>query len=446
MKKFFSPLLLLMAMTFAFTACEGDDLVFPDVHVALPGVNEDGAVVGVQEDTLTFQASVNNAENCIYSWSVDGDEVFEGPVFKFVPAEARQYVIGLKTTNEYGVYTTNEFTVSVTGKFLNGTFVLNEGNFSTDNGKLVFISDKGQVTDSAYFKANGSHLGHSSQDLFIADGKIYIISQDNNLSGDGVLVVADAATLKKEAAYTQELAELSNPTHIVVKGNEAYIRDGRGVNLFNLDTKEVKLISGTETAGSYSNKNRMALVDGKVYVMADDHLLVLEDGAIVKSISMDGKISGVVAGKGDIVWVSLDKQPAAIVKIDGKDGHVIATNELENVGLSAGWGATPAISAKGDSIYFSNNTTTIYRHIFGQNVTEKMTDVQSHIADAAMVYNNLAVHPETGDVYFTSIKGYGLNYLINDISVYNFDKGEAPIADYKNFTAFPAGVFFTANY
>ena len=446
MKKFFYPLLLLIAMTFALTACEGDELVIPNPTISAPAVNEEGFVEVTQEDTLVLQAAEANASNCTYRWYIDNQEVFEGPTYKFVPSEAGEYVIVVKATNDCGVYASTEIKILVGSKYKDGTFVLNEGNFSTDNGKLTFISPKGVVTDSAYFKANGSHLGHSSQDLFIADGKMYIISQDNNLDGDGILVVANAETLKKEAAYTKELESLSSPTHIVVIGNAAYIRDGEGIHLFNLDTKEVSLIEGTEAAGSYNCKNRMAKVGNKVYALGGNDLLVLENGSLLKTLPMEGKISGAVAGANDVLWVALDKQPATIVKINTKDDSVMASNELDKGGLSAGWGATPAISAKGDTIYFSNNSTTIYRHIFSENNTEEMVNVSDHIADANMVYNNLAVHPETGDVYFTTIKGYGLDYLINDISVFNFDKSDAPIADYKNHTSFPAGVFFTASF
>ena len=446
MKKFFYPLLLLFAITFAFTACEGDEFVIPNPTINVPAVNEDGFVEVTQEDTLVLQASETNSGNCTYEWFIDNKKVWEGPTYKFVPAAAGEYVIVVKATNDSGVYETTEIKVTVGSKYKDGTFILNEGNFSTENGKLIFISPKGAVTDSAYFKVNGSHLGHSSQDLCIADGKMYIMSQDNNLNGDGILVVANAETLKKEAGYTKELESLSNPTHIAVVGKMAYIRDGQGIHLFNLDTKKVNMIEGTEGAGAYSGKNRMAKVGNKVYAIGGNDLLVLENGTLSKKVNMDGKISGVIPGNHNNIWVSLDKKPAAIVDINAKDESVIATNELENYGVSAGWGATPAISAKGDTIYFCNNTTTIYRHIFSQNTTEQMVNVADHITDAVMVYNNLGVHPQTGDVYFTTIKGYGTDYLTNNISVFNFDKNVAPIANYKNVTAFPSGVFFTASF
>lgn len=441
MKKIFYPLLLLLATT--FTACSDDELTIPELSFETPELSDNGVFSVAQEDTLTLKVKALNTDLCLFHWMLDGEMVKDGPEYRFVSSELGEHTVSLKATNVDGGVAVREFKVNVYGKYLEGTFVLSEGNFSSGNGKLTFISPKGLVTDSAYFKANGSYLGHSTQDLCIADGKIYIVSQDNQLGGDGILVVADAATLKKEAGYTAELASLSNPTHVVVEGRKAYIRDNKGIHLFDLDDSTVKLVEGTRGAA----KNRMALVDHKVYAMAGKRLLTLEEGNVVSSQEMDGNISGIVTGKNGILWIALDSKPAKVVKLDGNKGTVLATNTLDaQYGLNAGWGATPSISAKGDTIYFSNNGTTIYRHLFSQNQTSVMVDVKEHVANAAMLYNNLAVHPETGDVYFTTIKGYGTDYLINDISVFNFEKNPYLQADYKNFTAFPAGIFFPASF
>ena len=443
MKKFFYPLLLLMAMTFAFTSCEGDDLVVPNLSINTPVLNQDGFAEVAQGDTLALQATVTNTEHCLYHWSLDGKKVFEGPTYKFVSTEPGNHVISLKATSVYGGTATVEIKVLVYGKYKNGTFVLNEGNPSSGNGCLTFISPKGEVTDSAYYRVNGSFLGSASEDLYIANDKIYIISQNGNAAGgDGMLVVANAATLKKEAAYNKELSDLSWPTHIAVIGNLAYIRDNAGVHTFNTVSGECEFVEGTKGAA----KNRMAVIGNKVFAFAGDKMLVMENGQLVNTVEVGPQISGLLKSDDNNLWVSCNVKKGKLMKVNAADYTIMQTNEITEGGLNAGWGATPAISAKGDTIYFSNNSTIIYRHIFSQNQTQAMTDVKEHIADANMIYNNLAVHPETGDVYFTTIKGFGLDYLINDVSVFNFDKGSAPVADYKNVTAFPAGVFFTASF
>ena len=57
------------------------------------------------------------------------------------------------------------------------------------------------------------------------------------------------------------------------------------------------------------------------------------------------------------------------------------------------------------------------------------------------------MHPITGDVYLNTIKGYGWDFTINNISVFNFDEDLiSPLkANYEDYTRFPAGIFYLEN-
>lgn len=92
-----------------------------------------------------------------------------------------------------------------------GTFILNEGNMTTENGSLTYISPEGYVLDDAYRTVNGSELGNVAQDMAFCDGKIYVISQNGNrnangaeFENDGMLVVMDARTLRRTASFSNE--------------------------------------------------------------------------------------------------------------------------------------------------------------------------------------------------------------------------------------------------
>ena len=90
---------------------------------------------------------------------------------------------------------------------------------------------------------------------------------------------------------------------------------------------------------------------------------------------------------------------------------------------------------------------TIYRHIFSTGETKLMVDAKTMVDNVGIIYNTCAVHPITGEVYLNSIKGYGQDYKINNISVFNFSGDEPELsANYENHTAFPAGTFFTYNF
>ena len=158
-----------------------------------------------------------------------------------------------------------------------GIFVLNEGNMTTENGSLTYITPDGFVIDDAYKAVNGTELGNVCQDMAFDNGKIYIISQngDENPVGttfenDGMLVVLDAKTLKKEKSFSKsELSVLDWPTHIaVLDESHVYIRDNKGVYRFDVNTKELKFIEGSEGAP----KSKFVVMNKKVYTIIDGYI------------------------------------------------------------------------------------------------------------------------------------------------------------------------------
>lgn len=403
-----------------------------------------------QEDTLIFKAKAT--EGSAITWSVDGKETAgKDSIYKFVSKELGAHTISV-TASKNEKRTVAQTTITVYGKYKYGTFVLNEGNMTSENGTLIFISPKGVVTDSAYFKANGTELGNVTQDLFIRNGKMYIISQNGKknavgttFANDGMLVVANAETLKKEAAYNDELATLSWPTHIAVLNEQnVIIRDNAGLYRFNTATKALTFIKGSRSAA----KLTMAVSNGKIFAAAGSKIYVVEadKDTISYGIDMKAAVSGVVKADDGNIWASTTGSPHKISKINYRDYSLIKANEISTGSVGAGFGATPGITAKGDTLYFSNASTKIYRHIFSANATEFMVDAKTMVENAGIVYNNIAVHPVTGEVYLNTIKGYGLNFLINNISVFNFS-GEAILsANYQDYTNFPAGIFFTYSF
>lgn len=326
----------------------------------------------------------------------------------------------------------------------NGVFVLNEGNMTTESGSLIYIDGKGNVMDNVYKTINGTELGNTAQDLCITDGKLYIVSQNGR--NDGKLVVADSKTLQKIAGYDGELSALSWPTNVAVLDDEnIFIRDNAGIYRFDRISGELSLVEGTARA----NKMTMAMVGGKVFAAQGNNVIVLEKGAtaVALTICMEAPVSGVLKAEDGNVWVSMTGNPGHIAKLDGTTGEVIKSNEVTEGSLSAGWGATPGITAIGDVLYYSGASTKIYRHDFATGESKLMIDAKTVVENAGMVYNNIAVHPKTGRVYLTTIKGYGWDFLINNISVFKPEDDSLVLEEnYKDHTHFPAGIFFPANF
>lgn len=335
----------------------------------------------------------------------------------------------------------------------NGIYILNEGNMTTENGSLIFITSTGEVMNNVYYNANGTELGNVSQDLFIKDDKMYILSQNGNNNSaatgkvnDGMLVVANAQSLKRIKAYNKEISKLSWPSHIAVLNDEnLFIRDNNGVHILNTATDELKLIDGTKGAA----KNNMAVVNGNVYVISGKKILKLEAGntKIVQEADFGTNITGLLRSKDNNLWISTNGTPAKISKIDSETLALIQTNEITVGRLGTGMASTPAITAKGDTLYYSNGGMTIYRHIFSKNESKQMISANEVLTNAGMAYNNIAVHPLTGDVYLNTMKGYGWDFTFNNISVFQDKDDEMTLKEnYKDYTRMPAGIFFNANF
>ena len=367
--------------------------------------------------------------------------------------------IVLQALDKNGLVYTAVVKVGVKGKgFCNedATLILNEGNMTTENGSLIYIDGNGTLSANVYESMNGTQLGNVTQDLYIYNKKIYFISQNGTRNAvgapfvnDGMLVVANSETLKKEASYEAEFSAMKWPTHVAVLNEEnVFIRDMHGIFRFNTSSRALILVEGTQNA----DKRTMAVADGKVFAVLGSKLLVLEkdQDKVSKTLEMEWPITGVLKAEDGNLFVSTQEYSTKankIAKINSKTYEVIKENAVELGSVSAGYGATPGITAIGDILYYSGADKKIYRHNFTTGESKFMVDVETEVENANIVYNNIAVHPKTGRVYINTIKGYGFNYLTNNISVFK-PEGDALVLEenYENYTRFPAGIFFPANF
>jgi hypothetical protein len=440
---------VLAVLTICFVACSKDESDVQEIEVSIENLSQTTSVA--QQDTIYLKAVGADDFQSAIAWAVDGKvENTKNLIFKFVSSKLGSHSITLSCGD-----VSAEINLEVYEQFRHGTFILNEGNMTTENGSLIFISPQGVIVDNAYRKVNGTDLGNVCQDLYITpDKKMYIISQNGRknplnteFDNDGMLVVANALTLKKEAAYNDELSILSWPTHIAVLNQEnVFIRDNAGVYVFNTVTKELKFVEGSQGAG----KNTMAVINQKVFVPCGEKILVLEAGKTTVSGTIDigAYVSGVIKSSDGNIWVSTTGSPHKIAKINSTNYSKIKENEITMGSVSTGMlAATPGICAKGNILYFSGLTEKIYRHDFTTGITEFMVDAFSVISDATIVYNTIAVHPVTGEVWMNTLKGFGWAFLKNNILAFDFSGSEPKLVkNYTDYTHFPAGIFFTYNF
>lgn len=326
---------------------------------------------------------------------------------------------------------------------LKGVLVLSEGNFSNETGKLGYISPQGTYTDNLYYQANGERLGHIAQDLFIAADKIYIVTQNGEKNGGkGLVIIADAKTYKRIKVYSaSDLPDLQNPSNLAVVAPYIYIRDRKGIHALNEQTGKLAFIPNTDGATNVS----MTTLQGVAYALAGSKLLALKDGKLSASVDLGTALSGVQRSQDGQLWIA-DEGNTQIIKYDPTKGTKQAHSLGDAPGIGKGWGYRSALSATGDTIYFSNAKLTIYRHIFSQNVTKQVADVSTLEPNVKINYNSLAVDPETGYVYFAGLKTYPEYKTENNILVLDPKTNYSVKYNLKGYTAFPAGVFPIASF
>ncbi len=460
MRKFYRTILSLTAAAGMFAACDSEETVYVPQEVIVTDtveiVRAEPPRVSISQETynmeltdsLVLRASAAGDSETTYRWTVDSAEVSTDSVYVFKTGHSGLFSLSVTVTNAEGESTANASVNVRPGKYKHGTFVLSEGNVSAGSGRLTFISEKGRVTEDAYGSENTGSLGGVCQDLFIFNHKMYIVAQNGGNEG-GFLTVLNAETLKQERAYQDELSGVvSWPTHVAVLGDDdIYLRDNSGVHLFHPSTGKSVLIEGTSGA----RKNAMAVAQGKVFATVGKTVVVIEQGrtAISATIEFTGNVSGLLKSSDGNLWVSTaDKK---ISKVDAQTYEIIDTHDVSDVvagsQLAASYAASPSITAKGDTLYMSGLTSTIYRHVFSTGETTLMADAKDYVDNCGIIYNTCAVHPRTGEVVLNSIKGYGTSYLTNNITFFDFS-GETPAvaADYADYTRFPAGTFFTYNF
>jgi DNA-binding beta-propeller fold protein YncE len=97
-----------------------------------------------------------------------------------------------------------------TDPYASGTFVVNEGPFTSGSGSLSHVDEDGQVVKEAFFLANGFPLGSVLQSAELVGDELYIVA---NLSGrievvqKGTLNALRSTQLLGSPRYVQELSD-----------------------------------------------------------------------------------------------------------------------------------------------------------------------------------------------------------------------------------------------
>lgn len=470
-----STLLLAAALTTA--SCSSDDTPAAEPTFEFTTGVETGMPVMVvpgTPTTLTYKAehlAGLTAEALPQGWDIAIDPAAGSITLEAADDAVSKAVLRLSATGSAAQQPLCEVELRCLNTFDDpaGTFILNEGNMTTENGSLTYISPEGYVLDDAYRTVNGSELGNVAQDMAFCDGKIYVISQNGNrnangaeFENDGMLVVMDARTLRRTASFTNDdLAGLDWPSHIAVLDEQhIYIRDNAGVHRLDGETGTLTFVEGSEDAP----KSRFVTMNGKVYTYRSGSFSkiyeISPESDAVNSIRLPltgiecdiNEVLGIQAADDGRMWImTFGFGKTAMNKFDLSTQDIVQ----RQINIKPTAGASGVAFAAHDNLVYYADGTTIYRLPFdesakldaasGLDAVELLTDVSGLDPNAGQLYNGLGVHPATGHLLINSIKSFA---LFTQNQIWAFDPAGdflSPLAKYENYTNFPAGFFFPEN-
>lgn len=465
-------------------ACSTEDNFAPQQGALELEALENGApylvVVGQRLDIAYSSDQVENLTcSTAEGWTVELSQA-ENKVMLTPSLEAENvassFTLTLSGTDPQG----KELTSSVEVHLLDfadpkGVFILNEGNMTTENGSLTYISPLGDVVDDAYKLVNGTELGNVCQDLCICDGKLYIISQNggtnatgSSFENDGMLVIADARTLKREKSFTaEELSALSWPTHIaVLDERHVYIRtdsDNGGATqqgIWRLDTTTGSLTFVENTDGA--PKNRMAVTGGKVYTTRGNRIVYI----VEISPETDTARKIMLPSRSQILYVNNGTYAGGIrptgdgglwIMGFGSGNYYIHRYNLADgtyaekaLGSTLNTASSTPFATDGNRIYYVSGTS-VHRFDFDAATTSEADELLFDVYDfdavtGNMLYNGPGLHPVTGDLYVASLGDF-TNYATDNM-VWAFSPAAPaqPVAQYKGHVRFPAGIYFPTEF
>ena len=327
-----------------------------------------------------------------------------------------------------------------------------------ETGTLSFIHPEGIAEDSIFIKANeGKKLGNVCQDMAIANGKVYIISQNGKKNnGLGKLVIADAETMKLEKVIDEGLEEGLTTNISVPNAKWAYvvsITNNQGIIPINLNSHTAgKIIPGTEKA----DKLKMVIAKNKVFAAAESDLLVIDGNTAtkIKSVEMGGRITGISRTSKGNIMVAVSKNDDVILKIVNAENYSVSdVRTIKNL-------TTPGFITSSFGCDAKEEKTAYIFQAMGWDVPNIEKSSESGIKtiislpndifpNMGKFYGPLSVNPETGNIYFGYIKDWG-EYKNNGIAVIT-PEGKK-IKDYNSMSAdvktkidtrFCAGIYFT---
>ena len=322
--------------------------------------------------------------------------------------------------------------------YTQGVFLVNEDWYGWDNGTVNFLTAAGRLVYRAFRRENpGEKLGITTQYGSIYGDRFFLVSKQANASGDtstgGRLVVADARSLKKIAAFDEIGGD--GRAFLGVDEKTAYIGTSAGITLFDIESMQVgDKIEGTAGEGNSYAGQIGAMVRAGSYVFAAKQsvgVLVIDAATHTLHTTIElPTVSTLTLARDGGVWAA---DGSSLVRID------VATLETRIRALPEGcrvagtwgaWNAGSLCAAYGENLlYFADES---HRRIVRYDIdNDELNTGFFTLPDQDKKYvqqfqgAGLRVEPQSDHLFvITTESGYLSHYMNNWIHVVDGHSGE----------------------
>lgn len=252
-------------------------------------------------------------------------------------------------------------TVVSKGKYDNGFFIVNEGNFSVKAGDLSFRSyDADTLSQDNYIAVNAGNpyatISNTPEYGTIYNGKLYIVTNFG-----GPLVAADEYSLKESARNTSLPA--NGHAFIGIDNTSGLLSTDDGIYPVTLSS----LSLGAKISGVTGAVSDMLKSGNYIFALtANDGIVALKTSDYSVAKTLGTAIAGCVQGKNGYVYAA---QTNALLKIDPATLKVDTIATTFNVRYNEFVFTSSSIvaSTQENAIYVLSDDQKVYRYVSGSN-------------------------------------------------------------------------------
>lgn len=415
--QFFSKQLIAIASLMMLTvSCNNeDDFTAPPVVKGEQQLR-DTLTIG---KTLQLSSRLADRKNVSVEWTIDGKVAGSDSTYVFKPETRGDFKITMTAKNDGGKVSLT-YDIHTWGAYENGFFMINEGWFGHGTGTVGFYRyDTKAIEDSVFVKVNpDKDLKPATSTLefgTIINKKLFLVSKVG-----GPVVVADAYSLKEEKRIA---AKGGNDWRAVVGVNEnqALLTSGKGIFKLDLNTMEVN----GQIEGVTGQVGDVVKANGYIFALsASKGVVVINASTLAVEKTIPSMVLGFAVTDDKKVWAAGGKK---LISIDSNTLEVkeIAINFQAN-GSWGAWHPGSITAAKNDVFIAKNGSFSGGKEVYKYNGTvESLNAPFVTLTNSNILYGaGIGYDRKKNTLVVNTVnEGFGANFAINNLYLFNADSG-----------------------